>query len=314
MAISDFSIKKEEKEEEQVAVVREFNRFYTTRLGLLRKRHLDGDWSLTEARILYEIGASPGMTASTLQNRLRLDAGYISRLLAMLTKRKVVRQRTSKLDGREKLLTLSATGERAVERLNQQSALQIQGLLANVNPAERDVLIESLLKVRSILSEEERPAVRIVQIIRLSKAADDALRLLEEYYEAVNVVQRDTPQAIQKIIDEASSGVWLAYLDGEAVGCVVLRNLSATPFAGECKRLYVRPAARGHRIADKLLDALESFARSRGLQSIYLDSYDDLKVAIGLYRKRGYVPCERYNDNPQATIFLCKDIGTRLLP
>jgi len=232
MAISDFSIKKEEKEEEQVAVVREFNRFYTTRLGLLRKRHLDGDWSLTEARILYEIGASPGMTASTLQNRLRLDAGYISRLLAMLTKRKVVRQRTSKLDGREKLLTLSATGERAVERLNQQSALQIQGLLANVNPAERDVLIESLLKVRSILSEEERPAVRIVQIIRLSKAADDALRLLEEYYEAVNVVQRDTPQAIQKIIDEASSGVWLAYLDGEAVGCVVLRNLPATPFAG----------------------------------------------------------------------------------
>jgi GNAT superfamily N-acetyltransferase len=69
--------------------------------------------------------------------------------------------------------------------------------------------------------------------------------------------------------------------------------------------------ARGHRIADRLLDAQEDFARSKGLRWIYLDSYDDLKVAIALYRKRGYVSCERYNDNPQATVFLRKNIRSR---
>ncbi len=295
------------QEEAQISAVREFNRFYTARLGLLRKRHLDGEFSLTEARILYEIGASPRLTASSLRNTLGLNAGYVSRSLALLTKRKLVRQTPSKQDGREKLLTLSPEGDSAVAWLNEQSALQIQGLLANINSTGRTALLDSFSKIRSILREPEGRSIRIV---RVSKSNDDAIRLLQEYYEAVSVVQRDTPEAIQKIIDDPGSGMWLAYLDEKAVGCVVLRKLGSIPFAGECKRLYVQPIARGHRIADKLLDAQEDFARNKGLRWIYLDSYDDLKVAIALYRKRGYVSCERYNDNPQATVFLRKNIGS----
>ncbi|NYF78426.1 bifunctional helix-turn-helix transcriptional regulator/GNAT family N-acetyltransferase [Granulicella arctica] len=294
------------QEEKQISAVREFNRFYTARLGLLRKRHLGGDLSLTEARILYEIGASPRLTASLLRETLGLNAGYISRSLTLLTKRKLVRQTLSKQDGREKLLTLSAAGESSLAWLNEQSALQIQVLLAHVHSKDREALVEALSKVRSILSEPEGPSIRIV---RLSESNDDALRLLEEYYVAVSVVQRDTPEAIQRIIDAPGSGMWLAYLDEKAVGCVVLRELGSVRFAGECKRLYVQPVARGHHIADRLLDAQEDFARSKHLRWIYLDSYDDLKAAIALYRKRGYVSCERYNDNPQATVFLRKDIG-----
>lgn len=149
-----------------------------------------------------------------------------------------------------------------------------------------------------------------IRIVRLWEASDVALRLLQEYYEAVSVVQRDTPETIQEILNDACSGIWLAYLDGEAVGCVVLRKLTSIPFAAECKRLYVQPDARGRHIADKLLDAQEDFARVQGLEWIYLDSYDDLKAALTLYRARGYVECEQYNDNPQATIFLRKRIGT----
>jgi DNA-binding MarR family transcriptional regulator/GNAT superfamily N-acetyltransferase len=291
---------------DQVSAMREFNRFYTARLGLLRRRHLDGEFSLTEARILYEIGANPRLTASSLRNTLGLDAGYISRLLTLLTRRKLVRQTVSKEDGREKLLTLSPTGEKKLARVNEQSALQIQGLLEPLSAADRDTLIKLLSNARSILSETQKPAVRIV---RLLEPNDDAFRLLEEYYEAVRVVRRDTPEAIQQIIGDAASGMWLAYLREKAVGCVVLRRLPSIPFAGECKRLYVQPEARGKGLADALLDAQEDFARSKGLQWIYLDSYNDLKVAIALYRKRGYLPCKRYNDNPQATVFLRKKIG-----
>ncbi len=162
------------------------------------------------------------------------------------------------------------------------------------------------MEIRSILSEPERRSVRIV---RLSKSNDEAIQLLQEYYEAVSVVLRDTPEEIQKIIDDPGSGVWLAYLDDKAVGCVVLTKLRFIPTGGECKRLYVRPAARGNRIAEKLLEAQEDFAREQGLRWIYLDTYDDLKAAIALYRKRGYVSCERYNDNPQSTLFFRKQIG-----
>lgn len=298
------------QEEEQISAVREFNRFYTARLGLLRKRHLDGEFSLTEARILYEIGSNPEMTASSLRQSLGLNAGYVSRILALLTTRRLVLQATSKQDRREKLLTLTSAGISAVTWLNEHSALQIHKLLTDVSPADRDVLLESLAKVRSILSDPQEKPVRIVRVSRSHAATcrDDAIRLLREYYEAVSVVQRDTPEAIQKIIDDDCSGVWLAYLGGRAVGCVVLKRLGSVPFAGECKRLYVQPDFRGRHIADKLLDAQEDFARAKGLRWIYLDSYDDLQVALALYRRRGYVSCERYNDNPQATVFLRKDI------
>jgi DNA-binding MarR family transcriptional regulator/GNAT superfamily N-acetyltransferase len=290
---------------EQISAVREFNRFYTARLGLLRRRHLDGEFSLTEARMLYEIGTHPQRTASALCGTLELDAGYISRLLAALTKRKLVRQAPSQADGREKLLSLTAVGEKAVARLNAQSTGQIEGLLAQVSPADRVALIGSLRRARAILDSHGKPAVRIV---RLTAMREDAMAILEEYFEAVHVVQRDKPGDLRRLLKEPASGMWLAYQSNAVVGCVVLRQLRSIPRAGECKRLYVKPASRGNGIADLLLDAQEDFARGQGTEWIYLDSYDDLKAAIALYERRGYERCARYNDNPQATLFMRKRI------
>jgi DNA-binding MarR family transcriptional regulator/GNAT superfamily N-acetyltransferase len=289
-----------------VAAMRGFNRFYTARLGLLNRRHLDGEFSLTEARILYEISANPQITATTLRAALRLDAGYISRLLSSLAKRKLVRQAASAQDGRERMLTLSPLGEKKVAFLNEQSAVQIEAIFDGMNAIDRKTLIQSLATAQSILTPEQTSMVRIV---RLSKMDDDVLRLINEYYEAINVTKRDTPATIKKIIQDKRSGVWLAYLDSQAVGCVVLKALPSMSSAAECKRLYVQPQARDHGLANSMLDALETFAHDKGLTWIYLDSFDVLKAAVALYKKRGYVPCDRYNDNPQATIFLRKKVS-----
>lgn len=153
---------------------------------------------------------------------------------------------------------------------------------------------------------EPNPPVRIE---RLTTASHEALAILQEYYEAVHVVVRDRPGSMQKIIDAPASGVWLARMGDEVVGCVVLRRLDSIPHAGECKRLYVKPAARGKHLADMLMDQLERFARSQCLTWIYLDTCDHLKAAMALYERRGYERCERYNDNPQATVFMRKQLG-----
>ncbi len=288
-----------------IAAIRAFNRFYTTRLGLLRKHHLNGDFSLTEARTLYEIGTSPGLTARTLRNTLELDAGYISRTLAALQKRRLIRQTTSKQDAREKHLSLTVTGEKAVAKLNHQSEVQIHEILAAIPATERSELAAALTSAQQILSHSSENKINI---LRLTEPTPEALALIHEYYEAVHVVQRDTPEKLAKILHAPNSGMWLAYLDNKAVGCVLLRDLPAIPNAGECKRLYVQPTARGHHIAARLMDALEDHARSLSLTAIYLDSYHSLEAAITLYRNRGYEECPRYNDNPQATIFLRKQI------
>jgi DNA-binding MarR family transcriptional regulator/GNAT superfamily N-acetyltransferase len=291
-----------------VAAIREFNRFYTARLGLLNRRHLNGELSLTEARILYEIGASPRTTAAALRAALRLDAGYISRILALLARRKLLRQALSAQDRRERMLTLSPLGEQKVALLNEQSAAHIETILDGMEAVDRDALVQSLLTAQSILTRERTSAVRIV---RLSKMDDDASRLIHEYYDAIGVAQRDSPAAIAAAIQHKQSGVWLAYLDNQAVGCVVLKALPAMSSAAECKRLYVQPWARGRGLANSMLDSVETFACENGLTWIYLDSFDALKAAVALYKKRGYVSCHRYNDNPQATLFLRKKISKR---
>jgi GNAT superfamily N-acetyltransferase len=148
-----------------------------------------------------------------------------------------------------------------------------------------------------------------MEIIRASLAQiSDARLLLEEYYEAVDVVKRDSPEEIADYLSDDRGGLWIAYEESVPVGCVVLRPLLAAEAAAECKRLYVRPEFRGRGIAEALLNAMEEYALVRGVGWIYLDSYDDLKAAIRIYLRRGYEACERYNDNPQATVFLRKNL------
>jgi DNA-binding MarR family transcriptional regulator/GNAT superfamily N-acetyltransferase len=291
---------------QQITVWREFNRFYTARLGLLRDRYMGSEFSLTESRILYELLREPGRTATALRKTLGLDAGYISRLLLSLSKRGLVQHTSSPADAREKLLKLSGKGRDVAQQLDEHAGEDISNMLQLLDASRRKMLVAALASVHEIL----RNPPSNIEIVQASlKNLADVRSLLSEYYDALNVVQRDKPTDVRKLLSEPNAGFWIAYVGAMPAGCVVLRPLSAQRLAGECKRLYVRPAFRGNGIAKALLDRLEAFAVSRGLMWIYLDSKDDLHAAIQLYRQRGYRMCKRYNDNPQATLFLRKTIG-----
>jgi GNAT superfamily N-acetyltransferase len=135
---------------------------------------------------------------------------------------------------------------------------------------------------------------------------DAAFALIEEYYDAVDVMVRDDRAALEHYLGSADSAIWIAWVDGAPAGCVMLRPLPQIAEAAEVKRLYVRPAFRGLRLAHALMEAVEEYARGERLGWLYLDTKDDLHVAIRFYRSTGYQSCARYNDNPQATLFLRK--------
>jgi GNAT superfamily N-acetyltransferase len=149
-----------------------------------------------------------------------------------------------------------------------------------------------------------KPALAIQRATALQ--ADAAFALIEEYYEAVGVVVRDDRAALEHYLASPDSPIWIATVASAPAGCVMLRPLPAIPLAAEVKRLYVRPAFRGLRLAHALMQAAEEHARAAGLQWLYLDTKEDLHAAIHFYLCTGYQLCARYNDNPQATIFLRK--------
>jgi N-acetylglutamate synthase-like GNAT family acetyltransferase len=127
--------------------------------------------------------------------------------------------------------------------------------------------------------------------------------VVDEYNRSIGVVVTDDAASFRAYL-AGPGALWLAY-DGDVVGCVALRPLrTAGPHAAEVKRLYVRPAYRGSGVAAALMDALEVGAQDNGYSELYLDTKDDLADAIRFYERRGYERVPRYNDNPQATIFM----------
>ena len=146
--------------------------------------------------------------------------------------------------------------------------------------------------------------------IRRATGSDEAAAwaILTEYNDAVCVVVRDGADTFRAYL-EGPGSMWLAQSGDEIAGCVVMRPLTTVePAACEVKRLYVRPAHRGSGVAVALMDALEAFAVREGYRFVYLDTFDDLAGAVRFYERRGYERIPRYNDNPQATIFMRRSL------
>ncbi|HUJ56084.1 MAG TPA: GNAT family N-acetyltransferase [Gaiellaceae bacterium] len=96
--------------------------------------------------------------------------------------------------------------------------------------------------------------------------------------------------------------------DGEeVVGCVALRPLADG--ACELKRLYVRPDARGSGAGRALAEAVVEEARRLGYRTMRLDTLPTMDAARALYRSLGFVPAERYSDNPiPGVLFFALDL------
>ena|SRR5215467_561966 len=151
-----------------------------------------------------------------------------------------------------------------------------------------------------------------MDVIRIERARPDEARtayaIVSEYYEALGVVARETPEEFGRAYFGRTAGVWLAWVGSSLAGTIALRQFLAGD-AAEIKRMYVREAYRGLGIAQKLLEEAERFAKEAGYLRILLDSTDTMQAARRLYERNGYQGCERYNSNPQATVFMSKRLG-----
>jgi DNA-binding MarR family transcriptional regulator len=115
---------------QRVAAVRRFNRFYTQHLGVLQDGWLDSPFSLTQARVLYEIKARDRATATDIGRELGLDAGYLSRILRGFEKSGLIRKQVSPDDGRRSFLSITAKGRKAFDPLEARTLRQAGDVLA----------------------------------------------------------------------------------------------------------------------------------------------------------------------------------------
>lgn len=276
-----------------VKAVRAFNRFYTQRIGVL-KRYLDTDFTLTEVRVLYELAHRPPLTARELVRDLELDAGYLSRILRRFEQRGWIEREAAAHDGRQQLLRLTEAGYATFAPLQQKSRDETAALLATVPPASRPHLISALQTVHRMLDPQAAPARKLV--LRDPQPGDMGwvVQVHGELYAREYGFDASFEALVAQIaadfirdFDAAHEKGWIAEVDGERAGSVFLVRKSAT--VAKLRLLIVRPQARGLGLGGKLTDACIAFAREAGYRKLVLWTQSNLTAARAIYASRGFV-------------------------
>ena len=276
-----------------VRAVRSFNRFYTRQIGVLNEHLLDGPFSLTETRVLYELAHRRQCTATDLCRDLGLDAGYLSRLLRNFEKQQLIIRSESQFDARQSLVSLTPRGRKTFEPLEARSDEQIGALLKKLSPTEQKRLLSALHTVEHVLGP--KPESQSPYLVRPHRPGDmgwvvhrhGALYWQEykydERFEAL--VAEIVAHFIQKL-DPNSDACWIADREGEILGSIFL--VKKSKLVAKLRLLLVEPSARGLGIGKRLIGECIRFARQAGYKKIVLWTQSELHAARHLYQQGGF--------------------------
>ena len=279
--------------EQRIATVRRFNRFYTKQIGLLGEGYLATPFSLTEARVLYELAHRERPSATELARELALDQGYLSRILHVFERRRLLTRTRSRSDGRQSHLALTARGRAAFAPLDRRSREDIAAMLARLAADEQRRLIDAIRTVESILGGE--PERKTPYVLRPHQPGDmgwvvhrhGALYAQEygfdERFEAL--VAGVVAKFVERY-DPKRERCWIAEKDGEIVGSafVVRRSRSVA----QLRLLLVEPKARGLGIGERLVAECVRFARQAGYRTLTLWTNSVLRSARRIYQAAGF--------------------------
>ncbi len=281
-----------------VSEVRAFNRFYTSVIGVLGAGMHDTSYSLTEARVLFELGTAEAADAADIRAMLGLDPGYLSRILARFESDGLVSRERSAEDARRQVVRLTPKGRDTFAVLDRRSAAEIETLLAKLTDPERRRLVSAMGSVRSLLEPAER---REPYVIRPPRAGDlgwvvhrHGALYSEEYgwgaaFEAL--VARIVAEYVEDH-DARREACWIAEVRGEPVGCVFCVRKDDT--TAQLRLLLVEPSARGMGIGGRLVEECLRFAAAAGYRRITLWTRDVLASARRIYQTAGFELVEQH--------------------
>lgn len=280
-----------------IDLVRRFNRFYTRAIGVLQEGWLGGPFSLTEARVLYELAHRNKPTATALRDSLELDAGYLSRILSTFEKRGLIVKTPSADDGRRSLLALTGAGRRQFAPLEARTVEQVGAMLEKLSENEQRRLIDAMQTIEKLIASREsrNSAAKASYMLRPNQVGDmgwivrrQGMLYAQEYgwdeqYEAF------VAQIVAKFVqnyDARRERCWIAEKDGEIAGSVFL--VAKSKSVAQLRLLYVEPLARGLGIGTRLVGECLRFARQAGYHKIVLWTQSDLDAARHIYKKASF--------------------------
>lgn len=279
--------------QQRISTVREFNRFYTQRIGVLREGWLDAEYPLTEVRVLYEIANRENALANDLVRDLGLDAGYLSRILARFQQRGWIKRERSTADARKSHLRLTAKGRKVFASLDSRAREEIGALLAPLPVEQQERLQSHLQNAQTLLSAAPQTSTAVT--LREHRPGDIGWIiqrhgvLYAQHYgwtiEFEGLVAGICAKFIENF-DAARERCWIAENHGVPVGCIMLvRHSSAV---AKLRLLLVEPGQRGSGVGSMLVTECLNFARAAGYRSVTLWTQSILSAARRIYEAAGF--------------------------
>jgi len=277
---------------DSVHAIRHFNRFYTRQIGILQEHIYRSQFSLTEARVLYELAYQKNLTAGDLCRELGLDRGYVSRMLRNFEAQDLIVSTTSTSDRRRVFLSLSTKGRKVFAPIDRRSSAEISAMLAVHSAPRQKALLGAMRQIESILTPNSRSTS---YSLRPHKPGDIGWIIhrhgelyaqeyhYDERFEAM--VAEVTAKFIQNF-DPKRERCWIAEREGEILGSVFLVQESKS--AAKLRLLFVEPSARGLGIGRNLVAECVSFARLAGYKKLILWTQSELAAARHLYEEAGF--------------------------
>lgn len=280
-----------------IETAREFTRFYTNRIGVLRGGLHGSRHPLPEARVLWELGHAGGpVEVAALRASLDMDAGQLSRLLGRLDEQGLVVRERSERDARRQVLALTAAGRREFAKLDRGSADQWSTLLDPLSEAEKARLAGAMAAVREVLENDRAGATEVV--LRDPEPGDLGWIVARHgalYAQEFGWGLGFEALCAQVIADYAAAAhagahghrAWIATANGAPAGCVLCVR-GDEPGDAKLRLLLVEPWARGLGVGGALIDAVIAFARENGDRRVVLWTNCPLTGARRLYDRRGF--------------------------
>jgi len=275
----------------QVERFRAFNRFYTGLVGALDERLLETRFTLTEARVLFELGRASRLEVLELRRRTRLDPGYLSRILAAFEEDGLVTRRRSTEDARRVVVDLTADGRGAYRDLDRRSAAENGRLLGRLADADRERLLVAAAELEALLADNEGHDVSI----RDAKSGD--FGWMVERHGVLYAAEYGWDETFEGLVaqivgafaqshDPQRERAFVAERSGRRAGCVLC--VHENDETAKLRTLLVEPWARGHGIGSRLVDECVAFARAAGYRRMVLWTNDVLLAARRVYERAGF--------------------------
>lgn len=275
---------------ERADTVRRFNRFYTRQIGVLQEHLLQTEFSLTEMRILYELGHRADLTSADLCQALGLNAGYLSRIISGFEKKGLIAKSRSATDARALQLQITAAGKAMLGPLEEASRDEVIAMLQRLPEPQQEQLIEAMTRVQVLLGEGTSS-----WLLRDPLPGDMGLVVQQQavLYTREYGWNSEFEALVAEIVarylreyDPTAERCWIAEKDGRAVGSIfVVRHDQTT---AKLRMLYVDASARGLGIGQRLVAEAVRFARDAGYRQMVLWTTSNLTAARRLYEGAGF--------------------------